>query len=271
MIRPDLPRDLTCDEVEDLVAGLALGALEADEAFAVAAHLSTCERHPQASDLLGAAAALALVAEPVEPPAALRDRILVAAGTEVDARSAPGAVRPLVIPMARFRAPAWRLGARIAAIAAAVALLAWNVGLQSRLGTLEDAVADARAHEQAVSEVLSLAALPDGRLVLLSPTEATGPRGLAALQSDGSIVLAMRGLTPTIGTEVYEAWVIVGDAAPVPIGGFSVGAAGTASLSAPGTPATGEAVVALTREPGPGATTPTLPILALGTASGPTS
>ena len=79
----------------------------------------------------------------------------------------------------------------------------------------------------------------------------------------------MQDLDPTTGSEVYEGWVIVGDAAPAPLGGFAVGDAGTGRLDSSGLPVEPGMTLALTREPEPGATTPTMPILAAGTAGAP--
>jgi anti-sigma-K factor RskA len=75
----------------------------------------------------------------------------------------------------------------------------------------------------------------------------------------------MRDLAPTSGTQVYEAWLIVGTDAPIPIGSFTVGTTRTATFATNHVPFQG-VTVALTREPGPNATTPTLPIIALGAA-----
>ncbi len=77
----------------------------------------------------------------------------------------------------------------------------------------------------------------------------------------------MQDLAPTTGDQVYEAWVIGGDGTPVPLGSFKVGANGTASFAAGGLPVAPGIVLALTREPGPGATTPTLPIVSKGVAT----
>jgi anti-sigma-K factor RskA len=75
----------------------------------------------------------------------------------------------------------------------------------------------------------------------------------------------MHDLVPTTGTQVYEAWVIVGEAAPVPLGGFMVGSAGTGVFNGSTALAEPGALLALTLEPGPGATTPTVPVLTIGT------
>jgi hypothetical protein len=63
--------------------------------------------------------------------------------------------------------------------------------------------------------------------------------------------------------------VIVGDAAPAPLGGFTVGDPGTGRLDSSGLPVEPGMTLALTREAASGATTPTLPILAAGTVAAP--
>jgi len=77
----------------------------------------------------------------------------------------------------------------------------------------------------------------------------------------------MRELAATGGTEVYEAWVIVGDAAPVPLGGFQVGTTGVGYLEVDGSPTESGVVLALTREPGPGATEPSSTPVSFGIAT----
>jgi hypothetical protein len=272
-------------QVQDLLPAYVLGALERDEEAAVREHLAGCDLHPDVADLGGTVHYLAETVDPVEPPVALKARILAAAAeADLEARRAgavPAAIaapapmrpQPAVVPpleRPRFRLT-WGWVMQAAAVIAVIALGAWNLNLQSRVGGLEDDVADARAYERALNNVLTVAILPGSQTAVLGPAEGGPSMGLAAIRADGSIVLAMRGLDPTVGSEVYEAWLIVGDAAPQPIGGFTVGLTGTGSLASAATPALPGAILALTREPAAGATTPTLPILALGTAVGPTS
>ena len=90
--------------------------------------------------------------------------------------------------------------------------------------------------------------------------------GLAAVDAAGKLTMAMQDLAPTSGSTVYEAWVIGGGGTPVPLGSFTVGATGSASFAASGLPTSPGIVLALTREPGPGATTPTVPIISKGVA-----
>jgi anti-sigma-K factor RskA len=151
----------------------------------------------------------------------------------------------------------WAL--RIAAVLAIALLGGWNLLLQGQLN-------QAQTYEQSVAAVLEAAAQPGALTAVLTPDGGSGPSGLAAVESDGSVTLAMQALGPTSGQEVYEAWVIASDGVPVPLGGFQVGDAGTAFFEATGVPAEAGVVLALTREPGPGATTPTLPIVSSGAA-----
>lgn len=278
---------LTCDQVRDLLPAYVLGALERDEEAAVREHLAGCQLHAEAEELGGVVPYLAEVLDPVEPPVALKARIVAAAAADLEARRAAAsrlaeAPRP-VAPPVPTRAPApeperrprfrfsWGLVLQAAAVLAVVVLGAWNLNLQSRIGTLETDIASSHQYERAIGDVLAAAVESGSKTVVLGPAEGFASTGLAAVRADGSIVLAMRGLDPTVGNEVYEAWVIVGEAAPLPIGSFIVAANGTGTFSSGATPAAAGAVVALTREPRPGATTPTLPIIALGTAIGPTS
>lgn len=300
---------LTCDEARDLVPGFVLGALEAAEMVAVHAHLTECpEAHAEALEFGGLVGSLARSIEPVEPPAGLRSRILRAAAAEPVAPGAEprvagpsvsgrplasGAIEPPASGMpeppasraierpagraierptpdgrpgsigrlARWRPrPAFALAA--AAILAIVVLGAVNLALRGTIDELS-------AYRQGVTAVMDAAAAPGSRLAVLTSGAGSGPRGLAALRSDGTVVLAMRGLSPTTGSQVYETWLIGGDGRPVPVGGFAVGPGGAATFtSRPGPVSTG-AIVALTLEPGPGATTPTLPIVSKGVASPP--
>jgi anti-sigma factor RsiW len=254
-----------CDAVRDLAAGFVLGALEPDEERAVREHLATCrEPHHEFAELGGVVPYLAETIELVEAPAALKGRVLAAAKADLESRrrtvvAAP--VAPFPGPREREARRVGRSGrewlVRIAAALLLVALGGWNVLLQGQL-------LEARDYERAVAAVLDVAAQPGSVTATLAGAEPGGPRGLAAVAADGRVVIALRDLRPTTGTQVYEAWVIVGDARPVPIGGFAVGSGGIATFAADATPATAGAVIALTREPRPGATTPTLPILASG-------
>lgn len=277
-----LDSGLTCDEVRDLAAPFVLGALEADEMSAVRGHLASCpEVHPEFEDLGSVVPVLAASAPVVEPPPSLKGRLMAAAAADLEARRAespagpvtpivavpvtpvPAALRPDPIVLATRRSAMPSAGGwvmRIAAVLAIVALGGWNLLLQGQL-------AAAQSYERAVSAVLDVAG-QDGSLTAVLTAEGDGgPSGLAAVSADGVVTLAMRDLPATSGDEVYEAWAIAGDGVPVPLGDFQADIGGTAFFTVAGLPAEPGIVLALTREPGPGATTPTMPIVSLGTAT----
>ncbi len=264
---------LTCDDVREMAGAFVLGALEPSEERAIRAHLASCaDAHEEIAELGGVLPALAEIVPMIEPPAALKGRIMAAAAAELAGREGARAPAPSSEPIA-FPTPSaraerdalrgrpstgtWVL--RIAAVLAIAALGGWNLLLQSQLSA-------GQAYEQAVAQVLRSASQPGALTAILSADVGTGS-GLAAVSSSGDVTLAMQDLAPTNGDQVYEAWVIGGDGTPVPLGSFKVGANGTASFTAGGLPATAGIVLALTREPGPGATTPTLPIVTKGVAT----
>ena len=151
---------------------------------------------------------------------------------------------------------------RVAAVLAIVAVGAWGLNLQRQLD-------DAQGFDRAVASVVQAAAKPGALTVPLGSGKDSKATGIAAVGTDGSVVMALRDLPATSGSQVYEAWVIVGTAAPLAVGGFTVDANGTALYTTrPATTPPG-ATIALTLEPKEGNTAPQGPIVAAGVASGP--
>lgn len=271
LTRPTRP-DLSCDDVRDLAASFVLGALDADEAEAVRAHLASCaDLHAEMAEFGSVLTVLAESVPVVEPPAALKDRILAAAAADLDARKTVAAQTtqapvptPFPTTAERQQRSARRAGIggwalRIAAVLAIALLGGWNLLLQNQLG-------EARTYEESVAAVLDAAGKPGSLTAVLTPTGGEGPAGLAAVASDGKVRIAMRNLPATSGNKVYEAWVIGSDGVPQAIGSFQVGPTGIAYLESVGAPREEGSVLALTLEPGPGATTPSSDPVSMGKA-----
>jgi anti-sigma-K factor RskA len=285
MTRPTRP-DLSCDDVRDLAASFVLGALDADAADAVRAHLASCaDPHAEMAELGSVLNVLAEAVPVVEPPAELKGRILAAAAADLETREAVGAagaqpdapvapeapeagstVAPTAFPTAAERQQraarrpgigSWAL--RIAAVLAITLLGAWNLLLQNRLDS-------ARTYEESVAAVLDVAGQPGSLTAVLTPEGGDGPAGLAAVASDGTVRIAMSELPATTGAQVYEAWVIGTDGVPKPLGSFAVGESGIAYFEGSGLPTQEGIVLALTLEPGPGAMAPSSTPVSLGTA-----
>jgi len=272
---------MTHDEILELAAAYVLGALEPAEEQAVREHLATCDLpHPEFEELGSVVPVLAEALEPVEPSASLRERIMTAAARDLEARPATGAPAPSAgtsaatyapapayppaAPASRDRRrgrfwvrPAWAL---TAAAAVAIAVLGvWNVRLQGDL-------AAAQAYRDDVEQVLAIARQQGSAIAILAGDQGKNP-GLAAVGADGTAAMVLRGLQPTTGPEVYEAWVIVGNSAPVPVGELLM-RDGVAYLKSKIGKVPPGSTIAFTKEHGPGAKAPTLPVLSAGKLAG---
>ncbi len=297
-----MTRWYTCEELVELATPYVLGILDAEDEAAVAAGLAACpEATAEVERLGGVVPYLAEVLEPVEPPAALKGRLLAAAEADLEERRVateaaaavaaaaaasappvavePPIARPVVqiipedLPEAGYKvippaAPpaqpkrarpwlAWGLAA--AAVLVIAALGVSNLSLRGQLD-------DAQGYAAAVRSVVAAATAPGAQVAVLGSEVAGGPRGIAALSADGEVVVAMTGLEPTTGSEVYETWIIGADGTPVPIGSFPVASDGLGYLPDGQGPTDPGVTVALTLEPGPGATKPSSPPVSAGVA-----
>jgi hypothetical protein len=276
---------LTCDEVRDLAPLFAADALEAEEMAAVREHLADCpEAHEELLAFGEAATALLETVEPVAPPAALKSRLLTAAAADlasgehpasravpparVSAGPAPAAApAPAVAPPVDLAAERVRRRSRLgwlvaaAAVIGVIALGGWNIALRQDLSA-------AQAYQQGVDQALALAAQP-GSVTAILASEDGASSGLAVIGADGTTRLTVRGLAPTSGSQVYTAWAIEGETAPVAIGEFTVGSDGLATATVTSPTSDPGAVIALTLEPVPGATAPAGPPVVAGTTRDP--
>ena len=137
---------------------------------------------------------------------------------------------------------------------------AWGLGLQRQLDA-------ARQFDQAVANVLDVAASPGAKAVILSPAEGRQGKGIAVVAPDGTVTLAMRDLPATMPGQVYTTWVIVGKNAPIAVGEFTA-TNGIASVTTRRAEAPPGAVLAVTLEPNAGNTAPKGPVVASGVAPG---
>ena len=285
---------LTCDEIRDLAAPFVLDALDAAEMGAIREHLATCaEPHPEFAELGSVLPVLAASVPMVEPPAALKSRIMAAAAAELANRSRPDRPdRANAAPRGERRArgerhpsdrccghdleQADRLRGRDAAPG-------WrpidrDVDHAHRGGARDrparrlepPAPGPAREREGVRGQ---RRCRPAGRwrggLVDSRPRTAgrAGPVRPRGCQRVGSRDARDARSARHQRRPGLRAWVIGSDGVPVALGGFQVDAAGIASFSADGVPAQDGIVLALTLEPGPGATAPSSAPVSLGTAT----
>ena len=200
----------------DLLGAFALGAVDAEEAATVRAHLATCaECQAEIAELWLAVDSLPDMIEPMEPPPALRDRIATAIAAEaaspLPAPSAspapepmpaiapsPPATEPIRKPASFWsRATPWAAAAAILLLLSA-GLLVWNLRLREQIATA-----------------------PVAETIALAPTDvAPEARGeVTYLPQDDLFMLEVRDLPPLEPDQVYEVWLIGADG-PEPAGIF---------------------------------------------------
>jgi hypothetical protein len=285
---------MTHEQAVDLAPLYVLDALDEAEMAAVREHLATCpESHAEFEELGGVVPHLLddPATELVDPPAALGERIMAAAAADLAERTGPAAERttpgpvadapaPIAFPSAdertaraertRGRTSPLEWAFRIAAVVVVAVLIGWNLLLTRQVTDLQHQANAAQQYRTAVTEVLDVAAQAGSQTALLAPQQPGGPRGIAAVASDGSVQFAMQDLAPTSGTQVYETWAILPGSNPVPLGSFQVDASGTASFTSKQGPTGPGMAVAVSREPQSGATAPT-EVVSVGVTATPSS
>src|SRR5437588_5310662 len=205
------------DELRDLVPIYALDALGGDEELEVRSHLEACQPCRLLLDShLQAAAALALAARPVTPPADLRSRLMTAVAASPQAPPLPPTV-----PLRSVRSMTWQ---RVSALVAVAALLAMGVFSyrQTRHLHEEERRLDAQgAIFQALASPLTTA-------VPLTGT-GSGVNASAELYVSGdkhTAGLVARGLSDP-GRNVYQLWLIANNV-PAPVEAFRPDSSGLA-------------------------------------------
>lgn len=233
------------EQLEQLVAGFVLGALESDEAAQVQAHLDACVSCRElAARLSRAVAAVPLATERVAPPPRLRAQILAAAAVGARPAGEPRpAVRGRLLPLPQLRRPSWRVPSRWASGALVASLLAFalGTGVGSHL---------ARPPAAATATTVQYQLAGSGRL-------ATAQGRVFSLRDESLMFVEFSGLPQPNQGRVYELWIIGPASAPAPAGTFVPDSDGSKVLVLDRT-FKGSALMAVTSEPGPaGSAAPT--------------
>lgn len=244
---------------DNLIDAYALGALEPDEVAWVETHLEGCPRCQElARAARGLAATLLFDVPLVEPPAALRQRVLARvhqearqshpqAGATVDESATDGSPDGMApdVTDGRRRGGLHRL-------------------LRGLLGEEPGATTDAAAAR--LAELLSA---PDCRVWTVAGTaDAPGANArLVGVPDERDAVLVASGLQPLPPDRAYQVWFLRGGQ-PTPNAVFHVarGGHGRQVVHAPGHLSDFE-VVAVTPEPASGSPAPTGPIVLAGEIS----
>jgi post-segregation antitoxin (ccd killing protein) len=224
------------EELKELIAAYALGAVPQEEIGVIRDHSLSCEEcMAEADGYVDATGALSLAVDPVELPAGFEERVLARVRED---RTSP-------VPAGRLRRR-WPLAPALAAGALVVALFAvLTAGLL-------DARSDLSQHEGILTALLH-----DGGIEV----EGAGAVGRMVPTREGG-VFAVTGLRKAPDAHTYQLWLIEDDE-PRSAGTFDV-REGISILETDHS-LEGVDVVAVTIEPGDGSVQPTTdPILSSG-------
>jgi anti-sigma-K factor RskA len=261
----------------------AMGALPAEEAAPVEAHLLACARcKEEVRQSTLALAAYAQTTPEVESPAGAKERFM--ARLESTPQTAPAAqatpATPAKVTPAEKPASFWQQffgtggGRWSTALAASLAVLLLGVGIDDRMKSVEIVPLRKEAEQgelssAKLSELMELLTSPQAKRVALRPGPVTSPppegRVVYAART-GKLLLTASNLHPLPAGKTYELWILQPDGKkPLPAGTFVPDSAGNATMILADAPA-GLAVqgFGVTIENTGGSEKPTLPIVLSG-------
>jgi len=250
------------DEIVELAAGYALGALEADDRARFEALLASGDTEARAALRDFEAAVVDLAAETAEaPPAAVKAALMARIDAEDHSRGALTQALSAARP-APARRSIWTLvtaGAMAAGIAAIAVGLAVSTVYDRRISRLAQEqllLKQELAGQESLVTILQDPATQIIALAGLPPAPEAKARVLWHATAGG--LLVAQGLPPAPAGKAYELWVIAGKGAPVPAGVFTVDAKGVGSLRLAPIQAGGTIdTFAVTLEPAGGVPAPT--------------
>ena len=252
----------THEQLQSIAALDAIGAATADESSAFRAHLPECADCRRARDEYEEAAAfLARDLDPIEPPAAVRDRIFMAidrqenAGNVVDARERFGVNRWWMVAAVFFLALwGWR--------ELSVRVIREKVnGGEAEIRRLAGANQLLTARNDKLAAEMAALASPDTRTIALAGQQVS-PSASAKVflePKERRAVVFFYNLPANAADKSYQLWILRGDQPkPQSAGVFDVQSSGGASISIENLPlATEIKGLAVTLEPKGGVAQPT--------------
>jgi Anti-sigma-K factor rskA, C-terminal len=205
-----------CADIIELSAAVALGVAEPVDLERVEQHADECPKCAAAlREFREVAAVLGASVPQVEPPARLKNRLLLTARrTPQEARVLPRA-RPwlrwrLAWPRLPF-SPAWAVAA--ASMLVSVGSLVWVATLQGQVAELRTAAAAEREHAVRYDQVVQVLASPQLAVRSLTPAmQSVRSYGTVYLDpSSRTGMLTARGLPPIPSGHVWQLWFVRGN------------------------------------------------------------
>lgn len=247
---------------EDLTL-YALDALRGEDRARVNEHLAGCAAcRLELEQLRSDTALLALSTTGPRPPLRARQRLLDTVAREPRF--------PTVVETSARRSWWGVLGWAAAAAVVVFALSLWreNTVLKATLASATSQTAKSAREMDELRKIAAPILEPEAQRVTLVAVKAPPqPQGkVFYLRNHSSLVLLANNLPALPAQKAYELWLIPTSGNPIPAGVFKPDAHGSASVVNPPLPAGTEAkAFAITVENEAGATTPTMPIVMMGT------
>ena len=248
----------------------AMNALEGPEREVLEKHLATCAGcRLELEQLRGDGALLAMSTMGPRPPARARQRLMEAVAKEVPTSRAQNA-REMGHPDRESRHWWGWLGwaATAAVIVFAASLWKENAGLKESLASAKTILTQNSKDLADLRRITAPIVDPQAqRVTLVSMKAAVQPQGKAFYLKNRSSLVFVADNMPTLPPQkAFELWLIPTQGAPIPAGVFKPDAHGRATVVNPPLPGGVEAkAFAITVENEAGATTPTMPIVMMGT------
>lgn len=236
---------MTHGEMDELYELYAMGVLEAEPAAEISQHLedgcSYCGEHVM--EAAKTTAGFSALAETVEPPKRLRERVLASVAPPKSRRTWTFAIAGLS--------------------AACAALLVFSVWATADLHRMRDELAGLRNERDQLRSAVEILSKPETRTVEFGRTENV-PHGRVLLNRQGGLVFAGSHLPPLPSNKTFELWLIPAakGGAPQAAGLFRPNASGDfVDVSRAPVDASQIAAVAVSVEPLEGSTAPTTKLI----------
>ena len=250
------------DEIVELAAGYALGALDAEDRARFEALLDAGDVEARAALRDFEATVRDVAAETAEaPPPAVKAALMARIDAEHRARGTVTQLQSTLRTAAPRRSP-WTIvlvGAMAAGIAAIAVGLAVSTVYDRRIDQLGRQQMQLQQDLTRQRELVTILEDPETRVGALTGLPAApDARGRMLWHAKVGGLLVTQGLPPAPEGKAYELWAISGKAAPVPAGVFTVDARGVGSIRvAPVEGSAGPDTFAVTLEPAGGVPAPT--------------
>jgi anti-sigma-K factor RskA len=242
------------------VALYALGALDGEAKASLERHLAGCAScRRELEQLRGDAALLAFSTVGPKAPGRSKSRLMDAIAKEPRARRTSHGVN-------LWAAMGWAAAALM--IVVAVTLWRQNQQLKSSNVKSVEFIERERLQLEKAKNVADILQAPDATRYDVLPVKypAPPPSGKAIYSRERGLIFIASNLKPVPAQKAYELWLIPTQGAPIPAGVFKPDSHGSATVINPPLPAGVEAkAFAITVEPEQGSSTPTMPIVMMGT------